>query len=85
MAGDYVLGIGPTGLAFLAWDHATKHGNVPLLGALSYFAPLLSILLLVLAGQAQASVFLGASVALIVAGAMLASCRSGKRRQLSNN
>ena len=79
------LGIGPTGLAFLAWDHATKHGNVPLLGALSYFAPLLSILLLVLAGQAQASVFLGASVALIVAGAMLASYRPGKRRQLLNN
>jgi len=72
------LGIGPTGLAFLAWDHATKHGNVPLLGALSYFAPLISILLLVLAGQAQASVFLGVSVALIVAGAMLASYRPRK-------
>ena len=70
------LGIGPTGLAFLAWDHATKHGNVPLLGALSYFAPLISIVLLVLAGQAQAGVFLGVSVALIVAGAVLASCRS---------
>jgi drug/metabolite transporter (DMT)-like permease len=72
------LGIGPTGLAFLAWDHATKHGNVPLLGALSYFAPLISILLLVLAGQARASVFLGVSVVLIVAGAMLASYRPGK-------
>ncbi|MGN6581938.1 MAG: aromatic amino acid exporter YddG [Bordetella sp.] len=74
------LGVGPTGLAFLAWDHATKRGNVPLLGALSYFAPLMSILLLVMAGQAQASVVLGFSVALIVAGAMLASYRPAKKR-----
>jgi drug/metabolite transporter (DMT)-like permease len=79
------LGIGPTGLAFLAWDHATKHGNMPLLGALSYFAPMISILLLVLAGRAQASVFLGVSVALIVAGAMLASYRPRKKRQLLSN
>lgn len=74
------LGIGPTGLAFLAWDHATKHGNMPLLGALSYFAPLISILLLVAAGRAQASPTLGACVALIVAGAMLAGYRPRKER-----
>ena len=37
-----LLGLGPTGLAFLAWDYATKHGRLPLLGALSYLAPLLS-------------------------------------------
>lgn len=67
------LGIGPTGLAFLAWDYATKHGNMPLLGALSYLAPLISTLLLVLTGRAPASLFLGLSVVLIVSGALLAS------------
>jgi drug/metabolite transporter (DMT)-like permease len=67
------LGIGPTGLAFQAWDYATKHGNVPLLGALSYLAPLISTLLLVLSGQAQASLYLCISSFLIVGGAVLAS------------
>ncbi|WP_019938948.1 EamA family transporter [Bordetella sp. FB-8] len=73
-----LLGIGPAGLAFLAWDHATKHGNMPLLAALSYFAPLISILLLVAAGRAQASIPLSVSVALIVAEAMLAGIAPGK-------
>lgn len=70
-----LLGIGPTGLAFLAWDHATKHGNLPLLGALSYFAPLLSTLLLILAGYAPATLLVGVSALLIVGGALLASAR----------
>lgn len=71
------LGTGPTGLAFLAWDYATKHGNMPLLGALSYLAPLMSTALLVVSGQAKASIFLGLSAALIVGGAVLASYRRG--------
>ncbi|MBN9080957.1 MAG: permease [Rhizobiales bacterium 62-17] len=70
-----LLGIGPTGLAFLAWDHATKHGNLPLLGALSYFAPLLSTLLLIVAGYAPATLLVGLSALLIVGGALLASAR----------
>lgn len=32
-----VLGIGPTGLAFLAWDYATKHGRLPMLGAFARY------------------------------------------------
>lgn len=67
------LGIGPTGLAFLAWDYATKHGNMPLLGALSYLAPLVSTLLLVASGRALFTPILGLSALLIVAGAVLAS------------
>lgn len=70
-----LLGIGPTGLAFLAWDHATKHGNIPLLGSLSYLAPLISTLLLIINAQAQSSFSLGVSAALIVVGALLASYR----------
>jgi drug/metabolite transporter (DMT)-like permease len=66
------LGVGPIGLAFLAWDRATKRGNLPLLGALSYLGALGSTLLLVLAGQAPASPTLGLAALLIVGGAALA-------------
>lgn len=41
------LGVGPVGLAFFVWDYGTKHGNIQILGTLSYFAPLLSTLLLI--------------------------------------
>jgi drug/metabolite transporter (DMT)-like permease len=68
-----LLGLGPTGLAFFAWDFATKHGNLPVLGALSYLAPLLSTALLVAAGQAEASAALAAAAALTVAGAVVAT------------
>lgn len=68
-----LLGIGPVGLAFLAWDHATKHGNLPLLGTLGYLSPLVSTLLLVIAGKAPATIFVGLAALLIVVGAMVAS------------
>lgn len=67
------LGLGPTGLAFSAWDHATKHGNLPLLGALSYLAPLISTLLLIATGQAAATWPVLAGVVLIVGGAAVAA------------
>jgi drug/metabolite transporter (DMT)-like permease len=67
------LGIGPTGLAFLAWDFATKHGNLPLLGALSYLAPVVSTLLLTVAGAVPASASLFVSAFLVIAGALVAT------------
>ncbi|MEC7139858.1 MAG: EamA family transporter, partial [Pseudomonadota bacterium] len=67
------LALGPMGLAFFVWDFGTKHGNVTLLGALSYFAPLLSTVLLVLAGRAQPTWALGLATLLIVGGAGLAA------------
>ncbi|WP_294642561.1 DMT family transporter [uncultured Aureimonas sp.] len=73
------LGIGPTGLAFLAWDHATKHGDISLLAPMSYLAPLVSTLLLVLTGQAPATLAMGLSAVLIVGGAVLAG-RGGQHR-----
>ena len=68
-----LLGLGPTGLAFLAWDHATKHGRLPVLGALSYLAPLVSTLLLILTGQTPATASLLLAAILIIAGALLAT------------
>jgi drug/metabolite transporter (DMT)-like permease len=66
-------GIGPLGLAFLAWDHGTKHGDLPVLGTLAYAAPVLSTLLLVLLGRAAPTAELGAACALVVGGAWLAT------------
>lgn len=66
------LGLGPTGLAFFAWDYATKNGRLSMLGVLSYFAPLLSTVLLVLCGKAPASPVILLSALLIIGGAALA-------------
>jgi drug/metabolite transporter (DMT)-like permease len=67
------LGLMPVGLAFFAWDHGVKHGDIRLLGICAYFAPLLSTLILVAAGIAPASFRLAAASVLIVGGAMAGS------------
>lgn len=67
------LGLGPVGLAFFTWDYGVKHGDIKLLGALSYMAPLLSTLLLVISGLAGATWVVGAACLLIVGGAVLAA------------
>jgi len=67
------LGIGPVGLAFYAWDHGTKHGDIRLLGISAYAAPLLSTLMLVVAGKAAATWSVATAALLIVGGAALAS------------
>ncbi|MCX5495060.1 EamA family transporter [Kaistia dalseonensis] len=68
-----VLGVGPVGAAFVAWDHATKKGDVAILGAMSYATPPLSMILLVLAGQAPLSWRLALATALVVVGAIMAA------------
>ena len=65
------MGIGPVGAAFLLWDIGTKRGDIALLGSLSYLAPLLSTLLLVIAGQAQPHVSQAIAIALLLLGAWL--------------
>lgn len=67
------LGLGPVGLAFFTWDYGVKHGDIKLLGALSYLAPLLSTLLLIMSGFAEASWAVGLACLLIVGGAVLAA------------
>lgn len=67
------LGLGPAGLAFFTWDYGIKHGNLQLLGVLSYSAPLISTLLLILSGITAASLsILIASIAICL-GALIAS------------
>lgn len=67
------LGLGPVGLAFYVWDIGVKHGDLQVLGAASYSAPLLSTLVLILFGFAQFTPAILVAALLIVAGAMLAS------------
>ncbi|MBL8582128.1 MAG: EamA family transporter [Rhizobiaceae bacterium] len=67
------LGLMPVGAAFYAWDYGVKHGNIQVLGAASYAAPLLSTLVLIGAGTAQATPQIVAACLLITAGAVLAA------------
>jgi len=67
------LGLGPVGLAFFVWDYGTKHGSLPVLGALSYAAPLISTVILIALGEAQGSWIVWAACLLIVGGAVLAA------------
>lgn len=73
------LGAGPVGLAFYLWDIGMKRGDIQLLGVASYAAPLLSTLVLVMAGIARPSPVLLLSAALIAGGALLAA-RAGRNR-----
>jgi drug/metabolite transporter (DMT)-like permease len=66
------LGLGPVGLAFFVWDHGMKHGDIRALGALAYLAPVLSTLLLVVAGRTEANETLLIACLLVAAGAALA-------------
>jgi drug/metabolite transporter (DMT)-like permease len=68
-----LLGLGPIGLAFYVWDYGCKHGDLRVLGAAAYFAPLLSSAMLILFGLAEATPALLAAACAITAGALLAS------------
>jgi drug/metabolite transporter (DMT)-like permease len=68
-----VLGIGPMGGAFYAWDAALKRGDPRVIGSLSYLTPLLSTLILVFLGGKEFSLVAGIAMSLIVAGAVVGS------------
>ncbi|MDX8490401.1 EamA family transporter [Mesorhizobium sp. VK22B] len=67
------LGLMPVGAAFYAWDIGVKRGNIQVLGAASYAAPLLSTLVLIAAGVAEPSPRILAACVLITGGAALAA------------
>jgi drug/metabolite transporter (DMT)-like permease len=68
-----LLGLGPMGIAFYSWDAAMKRGDPRVIGALAYLTPLLSTLLLVLAGGGRFTPLAGCAMGLIVAGAVVGS------------
>ena len=67
------LGLGPVGLAFYVWDIGVKRGDIQVLGAASYAAPLLSTSVLVVTGYAAYSHNILIACLLITAGAVLAA------------
>ena len=67
------LGLGPVGLAFYIWDIGVKKGDIQILGVASYAAPMLSTVILILAGYATANWILLLAAALITSGAALAA------------
>lgn len=74
------LGLGPVGLAFFVWDYGVKRGDIKALGACSYASPLLSTILLILAGKAEATTTVILACLLIVGGAVIASRDLWRRR-----
>jgi drug/metabolite transporter (DMT)-like permease len=76
------LGIGPVGGAFYAWDFGVKHGDIRVLGAGSYLAPVLSTMFLVAAGFAAPTGSLALAAGLITVGGLLAA-KDLLRRQAS--
>ena len=67
------LGLGPVGGAFYVWDWGCKRGDIRVLGAASYAAPVLSTLLLVLVGQARLSASVLGACALVTLGGVVAA------------
>lgn len=67
------LGLGPVGLAFFVWDIGVKRGDIQVLGAASYSAPLLSTLLLIALGASPFTWVVGTACLLITLGAVVAA------------
>jgi drug/metabolite transporter (DMT)-like permease len=68
-----VLGTIPLGAGFYAWDHGCKHGDIMILGALSYAAPLFSVIVLILAGFGVLHWSVALACLLIATGAAIAA------------
>lgn len=67
------LGLLPVGAAFYAWDYGVKNGDIQVIGAASYAAPLLSTLILLFSGFAEPSWRILVACVLITGGAVLAA------------
>ena len=68
-----VLGTVPLGAGFYAWDYGCKHGDIMILGALSYAAPLFSVVVLLLAGLGAFHWSVALACLLITVGALVAA------------
>lgn len=69
------LGVGPYGLAMVAWDLALRNGPAALVGSLAYGVPVLAATFLVIAGVAAPDWRLPLAAFLVVAGSVVASMK----------
>lgn len=67
------LGLLPVGAAFYVWDHGMKHGDIQIIGASSYAAPLFSTIILIGFGTTDFSWSIAAACILITCGALIAA------------
>lgn len=74
MAG-VALGVGPYGLAMVAWDLALRTGPAALVGSLAYGVPVLAATFLVIAGVAAPDWRLPLAALLVVAGSVVATMK----------
>ncbi len=70
-----VIGVGPYGLAFVAWGHGVRHGPARTVGAMSYAVPVVATTLLVGLGMADPGWRLAAGTLLVVGGIALTGRR----------
>lgn len=64
-----LMGLGPFGVAFYAWDRAMASGDARIIGALSYLTPVLSTLGLVAFAGQNLTLSTGIAMILIIGGA----------------
>jgi drug/metabolite transporter (DMT)-like permease len=67
------LGLLPTGLAFYVWDIGVKNGDIQVLGAAAYATPVISTVLLIVAGKGSFTIIVALALALVTIGAWVAS------------
>ncbi|MCL7929624.1 DMT family transporter [Halomonas llamarensis] len=73
LAAGTALGLGPFGIAMVAWDKALRHGRASVVGSLAYGVPLLAAALLVIAGISPLDWRLPLAAMLVIAGCVQAS------------
>ena len=72
-ASVFALALFPVGLAFFTWDIGVKRGDIQVLGAAAYSAPLLSTLLLIAFGFGALTLSVGIACLAITLGAVIAA------------
>lgn len=65
------MGLGPTGAAFVLWDVGMKRGDMPLLGAAAYAAPVISTALLIAFGFGEFRIAVAVACVAVIAGALI--------------
>lgn len=73
--GILLLGFGPVGGAFYLWDLSLKNGNKQLLASLSFTTPLISSVILAIAGFNAWSINIIIALGLVLAGAVIANMK----------
>ncbi len=72
IAAGAALGLGPYGIAMVAWDVAIRNGPIGLVGSLAYGVPVLAAFFLVVAGFTTPSWELPVAALLVVLGSVVA-------------